>query len=260
MLSAHIGHHHKHTHTHTHTHREREREREHLGDRGKGDGRQDPKTSTTTHHHSLWLWKCHFAASSLALPILRAPLVADAPHAYHSALPGYIDTTQKASPHSAHTPLPSSLVFSLCTSHLDSQPGPPALHHLPLCRHCLRGTAVPGWSSLVQPCLAPCPVRPCPSSSRLAPMLPVSIGLDTTRLTTVHSTTATDCLTVAHPVPSLHVCRTRGRPGSVRYPRTGGGPARSLLLWCLSSTMWSCGTVPCARAWVHGSSVPSSRL
>lgn len=25
-----------------------------------------------------------------------------------------------------------------------------------------------------------------------------------------------------------------------------------LLLWCLSPTMWSCGTVPSARAWVHG--------
>lgn len=61
-------------------------------------------------------------------------------------------------------------------------------------------------------------------------------------------------------MPSLQACRKQkagqGRSGTL----VPGGWSLTLsltllLLWCLLSTMWSCGTVPFARAWVHGHSV-----
>lgn len=97
----------------------------------------------------------------------------------------------------------------------------PCTSSSPRCGHCYtlcHGTFV-FQSTLVQPSpVLPCPALgcPCPRQSP-PPMFPASIGLDTNSLTTARSTTATDCLTVAHPVPSLHACRTRGRPGSVWY-------------------------------------------
>lgn len=57
--------------------------------RRQGKRRQSGKRYTGHHHHHhppssshCDSGKCHHAASSLALPILRAPLVADAPHVY----------------------------------------------------------------------------------------------------------------------------------------------------------------------------------
>lgn len=59
---------------------------------GEDETRRDTQDINHHHHHHPSSFhcdseKCHFAASSLALPILRAPLVADASHAhyrYHS--------------------------------------------------------------------------------------------------------------------------------------------------------------------------------
>lgn len=54
-------------------------------------------------------------------------------------------------------------------------------------------------------------------------MLPVSIGLDTTRLTTAQHNSKTDCLTVALPLPSLHACRNQRLAGARQVPSYRGG-------------------------------------
>lgn len=172
--------------------------------------------------------------------------MADAPHVHYSTLPGYIDATQKVPRLTRHTPI--AVAFSPPNLLTVYQPvrlpvWTPCTSSSHRCGHCFtlwHGTFV-FQSTLVQPSpVLPCPALwcPCPRQSP-PPMFPASIGLDTNSLTTARSTTATDCLTVAHPVPSLHACRTRGRPGSVWYLvssycsgfcRTQCGPAAALCL------------------------------
>lgn len=137
--------------------------------RSQGKRRQSGKRYTGHHHHHhppssshCDSGKCHHAASSLALPILRAPLVADAPHVYLQNLEWVHRYNTKVPFLTRLTPpLLSSGTFHCVRAHLYFESGPPCPSSSPLCGHCLRGTAVPAQPSLVQPCLAlPCPAMP----------------------------------------------------------------------------------------------------
>lgn len=98
---------------------------------GGDETRKD--TQDINHHHQPSSFycdseKCHFAASSLALPILRAPLVADASHAHYRyhCLGTWIQL-KSSSPslgtHPSPHPLSSHCVRALSTP----QSGPPVL-------------------------------------------------------------------------------------------------------------------------------------
>lgn len=117
----------------------------HLGDMGnrRQTGKDTQDIIIIHHHHSTATPKCHFAASSLALPILRAPLVADAPHVYFQYLARVHRYNTKVLVSLGSHPSPLPRFFSLCTSDLDSQSGPPCPSSSPLCGHCPRGTTVP---------------------------------------------------------------------------------------------------------------------
>lgn len=130
LLSAHIRQDSRQHTTHTHRHVRTTQ----LGDRGKGGSQettQETSSSSTTIIIPLQLWKCYFAASSLVLPILRAPLVADAPHVYFQYLAWVHRYNTKVLSSLGSPPLPPSPgSFHCVRAILISSLVPLALHHL----------------------------------------------------------------------------------------------------------------------------------
>lgn len=131
---------------------------------GEDETRKDTQDINHHHHHHPSSFhcdseKCHFAASSLALPILRAPLVADASHAhyrYHSLGTSIQHKSSSSSlgTHPSPHPLSSHCVRALSTP----QSGPPVLQ----LRFCLRALSTRyrcTYVSQSSPAL-PCPALP----------------------------------------------------------------------------------------------------
>lgn len=161
--------------------------------RRRGKRRQSGKRYTGHHHHHHHhpqssshcdSGKCDHAASSLALPILRAPLVADAPHVYLQNLEWVHRYNTKVPFLTRLTPPPSVLRdFPLCTSPSLLRvwsPLPFIISSLRTLSTRYRSTfAAQSSPALPRPAL-PChaPARPCPRD--FPPMLPMYIGLDLT--------------------------------------------------------------------------------
>jgi hypothetical protein len=150
----------------------------------------------------------------------------------------------------------------LCTSKVYSQFGPLPLRRSSHCGHCLHDARVSLYFSLRQSSpVQPCPALPCtrvPLSSKIQCSLCTS-DLTPPASSTACNTPATDCLTVAHPVPSLYARMEHQRQGKaglyLAWSPALLRPALGFVDHNEVQWLWGVGTVPSARAWVHGPSV-----